>query len=173
MGRKVVDLGCQTRFHGAPHQHYCCDVTDPRSTRARPRSLKINTANENPVTLHGSELEEVKAFTYLGSITDKQSSTYADVRARTGKARAAYLQLTNIWSSKVVSTVSGCSTLTSSQSYCMEQRHGGQRRPPSGKFKDVHQQLPEKDPADAVTISNVDLWQRTNQLPEGKTWRQL
>lgn len=102
--RKVVDLGCQTRFHGAPYQHYCCDGTDPRPTRARPRSSRSTQQNENPVTLHGSELEEVKAFTYLGSITDKQSSTYADVRARTDKAREAYLQLRNIWSSKVVST---------------------------------------------------------------------
>ena len=64
--------------------------------------LKINTKSEDPVTLRGSELEEVEAFTYLGSIIDKQGGTDADVRARIGKARAAYLQLKNIWSSKVV-----------------------------------------------------------------------
>ncbi|XP_076434618.1 uncharacterized protein LOC143274632 [Babylonia areolata] len=64
--------------------------------------LKINTAREDPVTMHGSKLEEAEAFTYLGSIIDKQGGTDADVRARIGKARAAYLQLKNIWSSKYV-----------------------------------------------------------------------
>ena len=66
--------------------------------------LKINTEGENPITLHGSELEEVEAFTYLGSIIDKQGGTDADFRARIGKSRAVYLQLKNIWSSKVMST---------------------------------------------------------------------
>ena len=66
--------------------------------------LKINTKSEDPVTLHGSELEEVESFTYLGSIIDKQGGTDADVRTRIGKARTAYLQLKNIWSSKVIST---------------------------------------------------------------------
>ena len=53
--------------------------------------LKINTASEDPVTLRGSELEEVEAFTYLGSIINRQGGTDADVRARIAKARAAYL----------------------------------------------------------------------------------
>ena len=43
--------------------------------------------------LQGIKLEEVQAFTYLGSIIDKQGETDADVKARIGKARAAYLQL--------------------------------------------------------------------------------
>lgn len=46
----------------------------------------------------------MEAFTYLSSIIDRQGGTDADVRARFGKARAAYLQLKNIWSSKVVLT---------------------------------------------------------------------
>ena len=53
--------------------------------------LKINTASEDPVTLRGSELEEVEAFIYLGSIINRQGGTNADVRARIAKARAAYL----------------------------------------------------------------------------------
>ncbi|PFX25697.1 ATP-dependent helicase SGS1 [Stylophora pistillata] len=53
--------------------------------------LKINTASEDPVTLRGSKLEEVEAFTYLGSIINRQGGTDADVRARIAKARAAYL----------------------------------------------------------------------------------
>ncbi|XP_076452167.1 uncharacterized protein LOC143287768 [Babylonia areolata] len=71
--------------------------------KGKTKILKINTAREDPVTVHGSKLEEVEAFTYLGSIIDKQGGTDADVRARIGKVRAAYLQLKNIWSSKVLS----------------------------------------------------------------------
>lgn len=42
----------------------------------------------------------MEAFTYLGSVIDKQGGTDADVKSRIGKARAAFLQLRNIWSSK-------------------------------------------------------------------------
>ncbi|XP_076442804.1 uncharacterized protein LOC143281480 [Babylonia areolata] len=73
----------------------------PNIHKGKTKILKINTAREDPVTVHGSKLEEVEAFTYLGSIIDKQGGTDADVRARIGKARAAYLQIKNIWSSKI------------------------------------------------------------------------
>ena len=38
-------------------------------------------------------LEEVKIFTYLGSIVNNHGGTGADVKARIGKARVAFLQL--------------------------------------------------------------------------------
>jgi hypothetical protein len=44
-------------------------------------------------------LEKVDNFTYIGSIVDKQGGTEADVRSRIGKARTAFHQLKNIWSS--------------------------------------------------------------------------
>ncbi|VDP27346.1 unnamed protein product [Schistosoma margrebowiei] len=40
----------------------------------------------------------------LGSIIDEQGGSDADVKVRIGKARAAYLQLRNIWNSKQPST---------------------------------------------------------------------
>lgn len=40
----------------------------------------------------------VEAVTYLGSIIDKQGGT--DAKARTGQARAAFLQLKIIWDCK-------------------------------------------------------------------------
>ncbi|VDO48311.1 unnamed protein product [Schistosoma margrebowiei] len=57
--------------------------------------LKHNRENTNPVTLHEETQEEVGVFTYLGSIIDEQGRSNADV-----KARAAFLQLKNIWNSK-------------------------------------------------------------------------
>ncbi|VDP59109.1 unnamed protein product [Schistosoma mattheei] len=58
----------------------------------------------NRITTDGEDFEDVKTFTYLGSINDKHGGSDADVWARIGKARAAYLQLKNIWNSKQLST---------------------------------------------------------------------
>ncbi|VDP39464.1 unnamed protein product [Schistosoma margrebowiei] len=43
---------------------------------------------------------DVGSFTYMGSIFDEQGGSDADVKARIGKARVAFLQLKNIWNSK-------------------------------------------------------------------------
>ncbi|VDO60886.1 unnamed protein product [Schistosoma margrebowiei] len=55
--------------------------------------LKYNTKNSNPITLDGKTLEDVESSTYLGSIIDEQGGSDADVKARIGKARAAF----HIW----------------------------------------------------------------------------
>lgn len=65
--------------------------------------LKINSSSINSVTLNKSKLEEVQSFTYLGSIVDQQGGTDADVKARIGKARVAFIQLNNIWKSRELS----------------------------------------------------------------------
>ena len=65
--------------------------------------LKINSTNTNAIILNGNQLEEVQSFTYLGSIIDQQGGTDADVKARIGKARAAFIQLNNIWKSRELS----------------------------------------------------------------------
>ncbi|VDP30989.1 unnamed protein product [Schistosoma margrebowiei] len=49
-------------------------------------------------------MEDVESFTYLGSIIDEQGGSDADVKAKIGKARVAFLQLENIWNSKQLST---------------------------------------------------------------------
>ncbi len=68
-----------------------------------PPLMRLNAAREGPVMLDGTPLEEVESFTCLRSIIDKKGSTDADVRARIGKARAAFLQLKNVWSSRELS----------------------------------------------------------------------
>ncbi|VDP57743.1 unnamed protein product [Schistosoma curassoni] len=65
---------------------------------------KYNTENINPITLDGETLEEVKTLTYLNSIIHEQGESDTDVKARIGKARTAFLQLSNIWNSKQLST---------------------------------------------------------------------
>ena len=72
--------------------------------KGKTKVLRMNAASTDPVTLEGNALEEVETFTYLGSVINKRGGTDADVRARIGKARVAFLQLKNIWISRVLSS---------------------------------------------------------------------
>jgi len=66
--------------------------------------MRINTINENLITVGGGRLEEVDSFTFLGSVIDKEGGTDVDVGARIGKARAAFNMPRNIWKSKEMRT---------------------------------------------------------------------
>jgi hypothetical protein len=72
--------------------------------KGKSKILKVNTANSTPIKLEGVELEEVESFTYLGSTVDKEGGTDADIKTRIGKARAAFCQLKNVWSSTELTT---------------------------------------------------------------------
>ncbi|VDP71646.1 unnamed protein product [Schistosoma curassoni] len=72
--------------------------------KGKSKILRYNTACNNPITIDGEDLEDVKAFTYLGSITDEHGGSDAVVKARIGQAGAVYLQLKIIWNSKQLST---------------------------------------------------------------------
>ncbi|VDP27031.1 unnamed protein product [Schistosoma margrebowiei] len=67
-------------------------------------AVSASAYSSNPITLDGETLEDVESFTCLGSIIDEQGGSDADVKARIGKARTAFLQLKNIWNSKQLST---------------------------------------------------------------------
>ena len=45
----------------------------------------------------------LESFTYHGSIVNKQGGTDANINIRIGKARAAFLQLKSIWTSRKLS----------------------------------------------------------------------
>ncbi|VDO62283.1 unnamed protein product, partial [Schistosoma margrebowiei] len=71
--------------------------------KGKSKILRYNTTCNNPITIDGEDLEDVKRFTYLGSIIDEHGGSDADMKSRIGKARATYLQLKNIWNSKQLS----------------------------------------------------------------------
>lgn len=86
---KVVDRGCQTRFCGAPHhQHYCCDIADPRSTRVRPRSSKSTQQMTKSHCTGVSWKSQMPSHAWVGWHRHQSKN----------------LQLRNIGTSKVVST---------------------------------------------------------------------
>ncbi|CAH8678974.1 unnamed protein product [Schistosoma haematobium] len=75
--------------------------------KGQSKILRYNTTCNNPITIDGEDLKDVKSFTYLCSIIGEHGGSDADVKRRIGKARAAYLQLKNIWNSKQLSTNTG------------------------------------------------------------------
>ncbi|VDP71962.1 unnamed protein product [Schistosoma curassoni] len=79
-------------------------VGDLNIHKEKSEILRNNTACNNRIILDGEDIEDVKTFTYLGSIIDEHGVSDADVKARIGKARVTYLQLKNIWNSKQLST---------------------------------------------------------------------
>ena len=49
--------------------------------------MKIHSKTRNPIFLNSTALEEVEAFTNLGSVVDTTGGTDADIRSRINKAR--------------------------------------------------------------------------------------
>ncbi|VDP85921.1 unnamed protein product [Schistosoma mattheei] len=100
--------------------------------------LRSNTTCINQITLDGEDLADVKTSIYLGSIIDKHGGSDVDVKAQIGKARAAYLQLKNIWDSKQLcqsAPRSGFSMKMSRRFYCMGRKLGELRKPSSRRYK--------------------------------------
>ncbi|VDP40286.1 unnamed protein product [Schistosoma curassoni] len=138
--------------------------------KEKSRILRYNTACTNSVTIDGEDLEDAKTFTYLGSIIDEHGGSDADVKAWIGKARAAYLQLKNIWNSKQLSTntevrifntnvktvlLYGAETWRTTKSIIQKIQvfiNNCLRKILQIRWPD--------------TISNNVLWERTNQIPE-------
>ena len=57
--------------------------------------FRINNANQAAIVVNNKRLEEVDSFVYLGSVTDRRGGTEADIKARIGKARTAFLSINN------------------------------------------------------------------------------
>ena len=70
---------------------------------SKTKILKINSNNNDPITVEGENLEVVEKFTYLGSVIDHQGGTTIDVQTRINKARFSFSQLNNIWNSGNIS----------------------------------------------------------------------
>ncbi|VDO86879.1 unnamed protein product [Schistosoma margrebowiei] len=114
-------------------------------------------------------MEDVESFTYLGSIIDEQGGSDADVKARIGKARTAFLQLKKIWNSKQLSTNIKVRIFNTNVKAVL--LYGAEIwRTTTTTIKKVQVfinsclrkilNIHRRD-----TISNSLLWERTNQLP--------
>ena len=70
-----------------------------KTNREKCKILRINTPNENPITINGEAVEEVKKFEYLGATVSDQGGGAEDLHNRINKARNAFNRLKNIWNS--------------------------------------------------------------------------
>ncbi|VDO81815.1 unnamed protein product [Schistosoma margrebowiei] len=105
--------------------------------KGKSKVLRYNTACTDPITIDGEDLEDIKTFTYLGSIIDEHGGSDADVKARIYKAKAAYLQLRNIWNSNNCQPTPKSRFLIqmSRQFYCMGRKLGELRKPSSRRYR--------------------------------------
>ena len=99
------------------------------------KMLKVNSTSTEPVILDWKPLEEVESFTYFGSVIDKQGGTMADVKARIGKARVAFIQLKRIWSSKEISKQTKIRLFNSVCAALRCRNMGGWQRQPSSRSR--------------------------------------
>ena len=59
--------------------------------------LRLNTTSNEKVQVNEHDIEDVESYVYLSAYISKSGGTEEDIRARLGKARAAYTKLDKIW----------------------------------------------------------------------------
>ena len=69
-------------------------------SKEKTKVMRLNNINENPVSMSKGNIEEVSSFVYLGSVVNTDGGTDEDVKARIGKARAAYNILHRVWKAR-------------------------------------------------------------------------
>ena len=140
--------------------------------RGKTKVLRANTKKQDPIRLNDDPLEEVEKFTYLGSTVDRQGGTDADVKARIGKARIAFRQLKNIWTSRLVGRRTKIRLFNSNVKSVL--MYGAETwRTTKNISKKIQtfingclRQILQIHWPD--TIRNMELWERTHQLPAEK-----
>lgn len=131
--------------------------------------LKINPTSTKSITLHGCPLKEVQSFTYLGSIIYQHGGTVVDVKARIGKARAAFIQLKEIWTSRELSLNTKIRIFNSNVKSVL--LYGAEtwrmNKTTTCKVQTFINSCLRRilQICWPDTISNTNLWQRTGQLP--------
>lgn len=72
------------------------------ASKTKVMRLNANT-NQSITSTDGKEIEDVKSFTYLGSILTTTGGTNEDIRRRLGLAKMTYNKLTPIWNNGQIS----------------------------------------------------------------------
>ena len=66
--------------------------------------MKVNTKDRRNIRINGENIEDVKEFTYLGSIISQDGGAFSDVKSRIHKANAVFIQLYPLWKSREITT---------------------------------------------------------------------
>ena len=65
--------------------------------------LRLNTARPDPLKIGEREMEDVESYVYLSAKVNKQGGAGSEIKARIGKARAAFNKLKPVWRSSLLS----------------------------------------------------------------------
>ena len=122
----------------------------------------------------GESLEDVTSITYLhvGSVVDQKGGTDQDVKGRIQKARVAFIMLKNIWSSKELRKDIKIKIFNSNIKAVL--LYGSETWQTTVVFVKKVQTFTNNCLRHILkifwpkTISNSELWERTNQMPVDK-----
>jgi hypothetical protein len=83
--------------HGEPE----CLKINAQKTKIM-RNTRANPSNNEQITLHDINIEEVDLFTYLGSLITSEGGAEIDVKNRINKARSAFGMVSKDWLSNQI-----------------------------------------------------------------------
>ena len=75
-----------------------------RINKDKTKVMKVNTKKDDRIKLTSGDIEEVRSFTYLGSLVDETGGAQQDIKTRTAKARTAFSLLNKVWRSREIAT---------------------------------------------------------------------
>ena len=65
--------------------------------------MRINSRNQDQITIEGRHINEVEEFVYLGATVCKEGGGMKDLKNRLSKARGAFVRLKKTWRSNNIS----------------------------------------------------------------------
>jgi hypothetical protein len=68
-------------------------ITQSKKTKL----MYLNTERLSVIFVEGKQLDTVDSFNYLGSCIATEVGAERDIKVRIGKARSAFIRLSNIW----------------------------------------------------------------------------
>ena len=72
--------------------------------KEKTKLMRTNNEQEAPITIEGSEIEDINEYLYLGSKISQTGGTDEDIKARITKARQVFAILRPVWRMTTIST---------------------------------------------------------------------
>ena len=91
-------------YYASQNQQHDCREDRSQGKQGENKVLRANNKQLDKIKLKDEDLEDVKSFTYLGSIITESGGTEEDVKCRIGKARLAFNTLRPVWNASSIST---------------------------------------------------------------------
>jgi hypothetical protein len=91
---------------------------------SKTKEMRIKPSINLVLTTNGRDVEQMKAFTYPGSIVTTDGGALEDVNSHMKKVNGPFVPLYPVHNKYILETKFGCVIQMFSQSYCMGVKHG-------------------------------------------------